>query len=108
MKLKKARDDEELKNFLSSFTKNCYGIVTQIIEVVLPSINANPPDVISSTPPLPVNSDVTNLIDTAVCAHMNNMFDAMSQSFSNMISSHLQEIEAKLDKKIFQQFCRCF
>ena len=88
LKLKKPRDEEELKNFLSSFRKDRQGIVTQIKEVVLPSIDAL--EVISSTPPLLVNSGVANLIDTAVCTHMNNKCDAMSQNISNMISSHLQ------------------
>lgn len=97
---KKAWEELELQQFLSSFKKDQHGVVTQVKEIMLPSLGEKQtevPSIVSN--PVASNSDLANLIDTSICAHIDNKHDALSKNFSDITNTHLQGIEVKLDKQ---------
>jgi hypothetical protein len=94
----KARREAEWKDFKSGFRKTRDGKVVEVQEFEFPPLQ-QPKVTPTVSKPLEANSDITNMIDGAVSASLNNKFVAMSEKFVSTMNSHLDRIEAKFGKQ---------
>ena len=82
-------EEEAMKQYVSHFSVDRQGNVKKnkdiIIDIPLLKVQSD------ASPE--VNSDLANLVDTSVAAHMNNKFDAMNENFTKLVG----QIDAKVN-----------